>query len=147
MMPLPCGRFSEIPVRMPYSSDDCAKTTSTRSLPCRPGLKTRHYRECHEVSTVRCDLKKPFMAERTKRRPTAKMGAQGIQFQTGRSIMATAGLAGSYKTITGTFSLPAIEFPSQSWKWTKRSLVWNSTMGIYPVEENDPEELRKFSCL
>src|SRR6266576_2199456 len=68
----------------------------------------------HEVSAERRDRKKTLMAERTKRSATPKMGAQGIQFQTGRSIIARVGLPGSYKTITGTFLLPAILLPSQS---------------------------------
>src|SRR5207248_9658011 len=76
-------------------------------------IQTRR-KESHEVSAERRDRKKPLMAERTKRSATPKMGAQGIQFQTGRSIIACVGLPGSYKTITGTFLLPAILLPSQS---------------------------------
>src|SRR5712692_7346035 len=109
-------------------------------------VQTRHYKESQEVSAGRCERKKPLMETRSRKRPSAKMGAQGIQFHTGRSIMAAVGLGGSYKTTTGIFVLPEILPPSQSWNCTKRSLVWNSTTGIYPVED-DPEELRKFFCL
>src|SRR5260370_9688067 len=92
--------------------------------------KTRHYQERQDDSAERCERKKPLMATRTRKSPTAKMGAQGSQFHAGRSIMATVGLVGSYRTLTGTFVLPAIEDPSQSWNWTKRSSARNSTMGL-----------------
>src|SRR5258708_39348393 len=36
----------------------------------------------------------PLMATRTRKRPTAKIGAQGSQFQTGRSITGKEGSAG-----------------------------------------------------
>src|SRR5258707_7766080 len=92
--------------------------------------KIRQYQECQDDSAERCERNKPLMATRTRKSPTAKMGAQGSQFHAGRSMMATVGLVGSYRTITGTFVLPAIEDPSQSWNWTKRSSARNSTMGI-----------------
>jgi hypothetical protein len=41
------------------------------------------------------ERRQPSIATSTKKKPTAKVGAQGIQFHTGRSIMATDGSTGS----------------------------------------------------
>jgi len=68
-----------------------------------------HYRECHEVSTVRRDLKKPSW-------PKEPRGGDGENGRPGsnsrRAIIMATRDGGSYKTITGTFSLPAIDFPA-----------------------------------
>src|SRR6266700_4249071 len=89
-----------------------------------------HQVSCPYYLEVRCERKNPLIPTRNRKRPTARMGAQGSQFQAGRSIMASEGLAGSYKTTTGILVLPEMRAPSQSLNWTRRSRAWNSIIEI-----------------
>src|SRR5260221_459761 len=80
-------------------------------------------------------------AATTRSRPVTAIGIQGIQFITGRSIIACDGFAGSYSTVTAPERWPADRDPSQSVNRTTRPDARNSTIGMNAVVVVDSREL------